>query len=479
MTAQRARQLHGPGLAQKTALAKPEPSPFDSNDAPLKVTFSPDVDPTDPAIRIIVALSSWPQIDLLLPPPLDKKIPSPPGFPLLYEPIKGHEPDGWGLEIPGYASWRRAIHIQTDFPAVAEEFFGKTTKKEAFYLFAALQAHREIPADLLVTANNVLLSHRDSAGFLEKLGIVTPREALAMVFLFFRHRRLLPIKPTGNVTVRVMGGAIYEGFTQLLMPNYLRLYAHLADLGENHDDDRSYLEGLLINVTKTLIALDRLAVSHVSEASSGANNDTVRFQQYEASNLVVSVTGALEGLTWLLVGLAAAKPKRKREVSFPALVSGQKDWIARLGTMSAAAGVAVKEYAPVLRAIYAMRHTIQHHLPIPTSVGQFGEILKTSEGERFFADFKMGLLHSPSTNKPEGGWPLGAPGVLEDLTDDRGMTIVPYPFFREGFHLLVTMLDDVLEELCAALKAPPLTTGLPYAVEGGDPVLLGELASTL
>lgn len=463
-----ARAFHGPAMSIKPSWI-PESDIFLDRNSPLKITLCPDLSMDDIYLKTLAKLSSLDDLEVFIPPDLSENGIENSFLHMKYEQAK-KSLENWHLLIPERNS-RYGLFIQENAGEIAGLAFGGDGADNAFAMYNTARAHETLGSDLLVTRNRKALGERYKESFVKNLGIVTPKEALSMASTFLRNRDVFPTKVSPRFKQSTNRGSFYDGLTQLMIPSYLQLYGILARLGSKYDEARLYLEGILINCSQLLIALDRLAIVHYRENIQKANNDSVRIQQYEASNAILSITSACEGLTWLIVKLSGQEPNRL-SVSFRKIREKKEQWIKELGLFEPTAEIVRANYFSVFEIVYALRHTLQHHMPISVAVEVFGKTARINNEPKFFEEFWMGVLLSGTKNIPPAGWPKGLPGIMNDGDE---IAILPYPFFRETAFRLTRLCERTLNSLSIIMSKEKQEQALPFFFQEADTVLLSAI----
>ncbi len=450
------RKLHGPSLGGRAKIGKQPPNVFEDNRKPLQVTLSPDINMTDRYVKALASVDRARTIKLYAPP--EHKNGADHFFDMQYSHIRDIY---WGLSIP---KDNREVAMPVPNPErLVPYVFGEATDPAlALACYKALQAHDAINGELFVTQNETALACRFKGGFTKDLGIVTPKEAMKVVNLVLRSRKEF-LLGFSRATYYANKGAYFDTMVQLLMPSYLRLYRGLVERGPLVDEACLYLEGTLVNLSQLLMAHDDLAIAHYGEGLKGANNDTVRDQQYASTNAILALTAVCEGLTWLIVRLSDQTP-RKMSVSFRNLAREETSWTKNLGKLESIAKTLARIYEdPVVQALYALRDTIQHHMPVRTAVMGFGSTVDFRGHPRFSKDFEIGAILTGFC--PPGGLPASELWIIADQQPEAA--VLPYKFFTAASSSLIAVTEEVLAGISQALGFDEQLQK-PYLAEDSD-----------
>jgi hypothetical protein len=458
----RARRVRGVSIAPGDR-NQSRPSPFTDPSLPLLVMVDPGLDRADPSARMALELCRKAKAAEILRASFD---PHPAGDgekTVEFEDLgpQDHGVHGWAASLDGSTTW---VPMSGDYLDVAHHAYGVSDPVAAHSVVLAGRAGVQLGCDVFLTTNGHLLDYRSSlSGSARKLAPVAPTELVRMLGVLLRPQNTLP-----TCTGTWIRGGVYEATVHDWVPAYLSLYRHLCT---RFDSDRSldYLEGLLGNCALSVMALDRLALLHFVEDTVPANNSSSARQQYESAALVTAVTAALESLAWVLVTLSGVQVK-PRDVTFRRIVEtsprGHAPWLKGVSAYCPEAVAAFKAgFAPSLQLLLHFRDRLQHHVPIPAAVGNFGRIVRVNGEEQFIDDQRMGVLHTEGHLEAAKHWldVDEASGVLPEA-------IVPYPYMRTALHDMFSTVQSVLREAASKLGASGEDPGNPYCGRAGDSV---------
>lgn len=441
-----AKHMRGPALASRNRLRHREhANPFSNRTRPLRVMLDPMLDHSNSTVRNVLKLARHYQVVEMLATSLDHNI-----MPehvqrvdLIRLENQGNGED-WSAEFNNSSIW---VPMMAGYEDVASHAFGQMDPESAHRAVVTGQTAIFAECDLFLTINATLLDARDKiGGWAADVGPVSPLELIRMLGVLFRLAGFLPT----SVNSTVLGG-VYDATIQGWLPSYLPLYRHLC-FDDGEDDILDYFDGLMGNCALSLMALDRLATLHFAEDTDAANNQSVAQQQYESSSVVIGLTSALESLTWVFFKFAGARANRRnvtfRKLLYEPTARQDKLWTTSVSEYCPEGVSALRDgFKPTLRLVVHFRDLLQHHVPIPTAVAQFGEVLGVNGGARFIDKLKAGVLRREPHPNETLGWLAShdAMGVLPDA-------VMPYPFFRSCIVDLLQVVERVLSALCSRME---------------------------
>jgi hypothetical protein len=436
-----AKSMRAPALAPPATYRRQVRSnPFSDRTRPIRVMLDPALEHEDDAIRSILKLARHDSVVELLCTSLDPHtVPDHVRAVQLHPLEHSRSGDDWGVEFENSSIW---VPMIVGYEGLATHVFGDLEPQAAHLAVLTAQTSKSVQCDFFLTTNAVLLSARDSGGgWAGELGAISPMELARLLGVLFRMSGVLPTSV--NSTIR---GGVYDATIQEWLPSYMPLYRHLCRTDES-GETLDYLDGLLGNCAMSLMALDRLAALHFAEDTEPANNTTAGQQQYEAASMVVALTAALESLTWVLFKLADARADRHR-VTFRRLLldSGSKPdegWVRTVSDYCPEAVAAFRHgFRPTFQLVVHFRDLLQHHVPIPSAVAQFGDSIRVDGEPRFIEKLKAGILIVEPHTKEVPHWPTS-----EDAMGILPGAVMPYPFFRSCVLDLLRLVEAVLSFL--------------------------------
>lgn len=422
-------------------------NPFTDRSRPLRVMLDPALDHEDASVIRALQLGCMSEVAEILRVSRDPH-PSPSGARTIELEDLGPQRDGvhgWAAHFEESSTW---VSMSDDYLEVARHVFGPSASDAAHTAVLTGHTHEALGCDVFLTTNRQLVDRRGSlSSWAGRLAPIDPVELARLLGILLRQQGVLPTSAQSWVR-----GGVYEATVHDWLPSYLSLYQLLA---AQSDTDRTldYLDGLLGNCALAIMALDRLAVLHLAEDTSPANNSSSAQQQYESASLAIAASAALESLTWVLFTLAGAQADR-RSVSFRHIVRNRTRrknaaWLEQVIAFCPDAVSAFRKgFVPTLELVLHFRDLLQHHVPIPAAVGVFGQIIRVNGEEQFIDKRRIGILRTEPHPGETPRWPSNheAMGVLPDA-------VMPYPFFRSAVHDTFSTVQAVLLELCSKLGA--------------------------
>ena len=473
------RWAHGARLA-------PGSSEVLEGDAPISITLAPDLVDDEPT-RLVAALAGLDAAEVLIAPELAGRLP----------------------EMYRAAAWRVKETTDTPFAVVQYVRKGRHTERAlswfrdvahaaltttfahvlgadpgpALAMFQALQVHHRHStggtAALFVTRSEPVLAGRFEDAFPDQIGQVTPEEALVLVGVLLRHRRIFlqAAWPSGE-THRLDEFGWFSGAAQLFLPAYRDLYAHLTTVIENTGGQLSaerpleYLEGLLIRLRHLLRTHDRLARLHMREAETGANNLTADAGTEQFYAAIQGAVGTLDGLAMLVAVLEGHLPANDvewRSVTFPTLRSAQRPWVKGLKTYATAVGAAQKGWTPLLAVATSERKQGFHFFPVMGIPLQAGRVIQATAPDgsplpRFIPDITVGVVKPVEPTVVQLTGPLGRDGVMGIQND---LYLLPWLFIRALTRDLLGLVNGVLAAINASAGVTS-NTGTPLLTPAGQ-----------
>jgi len=464
VTMKEARRIRGVGIAPGDR-DRARPSSFTDPSRPLRVMTDPGLDHADASAVLALGLCRRGPMVEILRASFDSHAAERGDKTVEFEDLgpQDHGVHGWAANLDGSSTF---IPMSDDYIEIARHAFGVSEHGAAHSAVLAGRTSDRLGCDVFLTTNSHLLDYRSSlSGSARKLAPIAPTELVRLLGVLLRQRNTLP-----SCSGSWIQGGVYEATVQDWTPSYLTLYRHLCSRSDS-DDSLDYLEGLLGNCALSVMALDRLAVLHFVEDTVPANNSSSARQQYESAALVTAATAAFESLAWVLVTLADAQTN-PRKVTFRRIVEdsprSQAQWLGRVIEFCPEAVAAFRAgFAPSLQLLLHFRDRLQHHVPIPAAVGNFGRIVRANGEPRFIDEQRYGVLHTDghlaaAEQRPD--FDVGeANGVLPDA-------IMPYPYMRTALHDMLSTVQSVLRDVALNLGAPDEDPENPYCGTPGASV---------
>jgi hypothetical protein len=446
---EQALRIRGPRLAHREPYRRVS-NPFVDRSRPFAVMLDPGLDLSDEPVGHVLELASQKEVvEFRCLSACRDSVPKEVGRVEIEQVSPSHGLLRWSARVNNSSA---LVAVQENaVPFLAERFFDLSDRERGLEAVLAAEAGKAVGCDVLLTSNEHLLAQRNEAtGWGSTIAPVDSLELARMLGILFRRRGVLP---TSSHSVII--GGVYEATVFDWLPSYLRLYRALIDRSKT-DRALDYLDGLLSNCVLAVMALDRLAVLHFAEDTERANNSTVGEQRYESTSLLVAVFAALESVAWLMVTLAKATPRDRRDVGYRRLLKGEAPWARQVGDYCPSAVSALKTGAvPSLGLARHFRDLLEHYIPVPVAVGIFGE--KSLLPVKFLERLHIGLLRAEAHGGETPCWPEDS-----DRLGIIGGAVVPYPFFRVVLHDLLGVVECVLHELCASCGAPDHVPANPH-----------------
>jgi len=310
--------------------------------------------------------------------------------------------------------------------------------EEGRSLVLEILAHRQLENDLFVSTTSALHARRiKSGGLFNRIGVVSPREAIYLIGALLRDRGDFRVDQISIIDATIYYASLARG----LLPNTIAAYRHcLAPSRRGHLERASeYLEGIISRVEQLARACDLLTILSQQEGIYSAGNSLLDSELYHLQNSMVLISGAMDMLCWFVAALERVQPNPRTVdwKSLAGLKATQPKW---LGTLANSDAITIRDglrrrdlITPGLRASAEFRDTYQHRHPLRGGVAEFHDVHGLPEATATIVDVRM-TLDGRAIDRMIGG-------VIE-----RGefQFILPAQFQRAAFAELVVVVERTL-----------------------------------